>query len=163
MSELLLEVVKFVVQGLVLGGAGLLVTTIYSKKQQQLAEDEFNHKLLMRFNDWYDELNNNLHEIKTLENGKQEISLEYLKKQKPDLYSTLHDYLNLCAEEKLWNRKGRIDPIIWNSWVAGMNYWYKELQALKELWGQEKKTTNKDSYYLKKSDDLFPETKRTDS
>lgn len=153
----MLEVIKFLVQGVVLGGAGFGVTYLYSKRQQQLAEDEFNHTLLMRFNDWYDELNDKLHTIKALEARNQNVGLKFLKENEPNLYNKLNDYLNLCAEERLWHSKGRIDPRIWNSWQAGMNYWYQELDTLKELWKQENTTTNKDSYYLSRDERLFSE------
>lgn len=152
----MLELIKFLVQGVVLGGAGFGVTYLYSKRQQQLAEDEFNHTLLMRFNDWYDELNDKLLEIEQIENNRDDISVSFLREERFDLYNALNDYLNLCAEEKLWHSKGRIDPRIWNSWKAGMKYWYLNLNTLQELWSLESTTTNKNSYYLERDDELFP-------
>lgn len=159
MSEFILDIIKFGIQGLILGGAGLWVTFSYSKRQQQLAEDEFNHTLLMRFNDWYDTLNDDLHKIKALEDGKENLPLDYLKENEPDLYGALNDYLNLCAEEKLWYSKGRIDPRIWSSWQAGMDYWYQDLNTLKELWEHDNTTSNKNSYYLSKGESLFTKLK----
>ncbi|MBO6584752.1 MAG: hypothetical protein JJ953_01470 [Gracilimonas sp.] len=155
MSEFWLEIIKFGIQGIILGGAGLWVTYKYSKSQHKLAEDEFNHTLLIRFNDWYDELNDKLHDIKTLESNNQNVDLNFLRENKPELYSKLNDYLNLCAEERLWHSKGRIDPKIWSSWQAGMNYWYQKLDTLEELWEKENTTTNKDSYYLSEGEQLF--------
>jgi len=95
MSEFMLEVVKFLVQGVILGVAGFGITFLYSKKQQQLAEDEFNHKLLMRFNDWYDELNDDLHSIRALESREENIDIDSLRKNEPALYKKLNDYLKL--------------------------------------------------------------------
>ncbi|MGN8225534.1 hypothetical protein [Gracilimonas sp. BCB1] len=155
MSEFWLEIIKFGIQGIILGGAGLWVTYKYSKSQHKLAEDEFNHTLLIRFNDWYDELNDKLHDIKALESNNQNVDLGFLRENKPKLYSKLNDYLNLCAEERLWYSKGRIDPRIWTSWQAGMKYWYEELDTLQQLWKIENTSANKDSYYLSKGEQLF--------
>ncbi|MBK8516192.1 MAG: hypothetical protein IPL55_07840 [Saprospiraceae bacterium] len=54
------------------------------------------------------------------------------------------DYLNLCAEEYLWYKKGRIDTEVWSAWKAGMIYYFKQ-DAFKD--DIEKQKVQKDSYY----------------
>lgn len=150
-----MQIVKFLIQGLIFGGAGLYVTFKYSEKQQQLAEDKFNHDLLIRFNNWYDELNDDLHQIEYLESNNEIVTFKSLRENKPELFASLNDYINLCAEEKLWHSKGRIDKRIWKSWKAGMNYWYKNLSTLQDHWANELKSENANSYYLEDGDELF--------
>jgi len=151
----ILQLIEFLIQGLILGGAGLYVTHQYSKKQHQLAEDKFNHTLMMRFSDWYNELNNHLHSIKTLEENDSILTAKELRANHPKLYSKLNDYLNLCAEEKLWYSKGVIDKRVWKSWQVGMDHWYTNLHTLKNLWQSEKENGNYKSYYPKEGDNLF--------
>jgi hypothetical protein len=33
----------------------------------------------------------------------------------------IQDYLNLCAEEYYWKKKGRIPKEVWTSWLAGIH------------------------------------------
>jgi hypothetical protein len=62
-----------------------------------------------------------------------------------------------CAEEYFWYKKKRIDDLVWDSWSAGMNYWYNhESGIIKELW--KKEIENKrglKSYYINNGDEFF--------
>lgn len=53
-----------------------------------------------------------------------------------------YDYLNLCAEEYYWYKKGLVDSEVWECWYQGMLSWYSELAILQKLveFEQQKKT-----------------------
>jgi len=53
-------------------------------------------------------------------------------------------------------KKGRIDPLIWNAWSAGMNDWYK-FPVIQEAWEKEIKVFDCKSYYIRDKNDFFLE------
>ena len=77
---------------------------------------------------------------------------EYYGGKEPNSFS-LTDYINLCAEEHYWYKKGHIDEKVWKAWSLGMKEWYLKIEALKSLWEVESK--NKAAYYLDEYEDLF--------
>ena len=56
---------------------------------------------------------------------------------------TLSDYFNLCAEEYLFNKEGRILPDAWRAWCKGMTY-HIEHKNIIDHWKREEQS---DSYY----------------
>lgn len=57
------------------------------------------------------------------------------------------DYFNLCAEEFLWFRKGRIPYKIWKAWEAGIIF-NLSIPTVKQLFCEEtKEVRQKKSYY----------------
>jgi hypothetical protein len=137
----------------ILALAGFGITSYYSRHTQKLAQDQMMHDLFIRFNERYDRLNGKLVEVQqnfsTPELLNDPANLEYKK--------AVYDFFNLCAEEHYWaNHKKRVDPAVWESWNAGMNYWYNNVPSIQALWGSEK--ANKDaekSYYLKPGESFF--------
>jgi hypothetical protein len=57
----------------------------------------------------------------------------------------IQDYLNLCAEEFLWYRLGRIDEDVWISWKRGMDYYLQSSEEVKNYFVNEKAFNQ--SYY----------------
>jgi hypothetical protein len=106
-------------------------------------------ELFKEFNKRYDKLNGKLYFIIESQISHEEYSLTQLDK------NVLYDFFNLCAEEFFWYKKGRIDPKLWKSWNAGMNFWFSH-QVIKDLWLEEMKSkTGKTSYYLEKNEEFF--------
>lgn len=70
--------------------------------------DRFFKELFTEFNSRYDEMNEDLDRI----SQKQKLD--------PNDQRILIDYFNLCSEEYMWVRKGRIPHDIWQSWLNGI-------------------------------------------
>ena len=138
---------------IILGIIGIAITLYYSRHSKKLAHEQMLKQLFTEFNDRYDNLNNYLVEIE-----KNYPTLELLEKAKnsAELKQKVIDYFSLCAEEFFWyHHKGRIDGIIWKSWNAGMNYWYNDVPAIKDLWELEIKANGKASYYITDGHEFF--------
>lgn len=143
------QIAEFTIQVLITGFAALGVTWYYSKKQLELSNDEFQRGLFKQFNERYDELNDELHILLVQQKEKDEqLTLKSVREGSRDSYKCLNDYLNLCAEEHYWFKKGRVDPTVWKAWKTGIDWWFDKLDPLKELWENEKKNGNYNSYYL---------------
>jgi len=149
------SVLESVVQILVIGVTAVGVTWYYNKKQLELSNDEFQRNLFIEFNKRYDALNDGLHEVLELQQKSELLSFKKLSLKSPESVKCLNDYLNLCAEEYFWFKKGRVDEVVWRSWSIGMKWWYAKLQPLQELWKDEKDNGNFQSYYLESGEDLF--------
>lgn len=138
---------------IILGSVGIGITCYYAYHSQKLANDQMMKELFRDFNARYDKINNNLVRL-----DEKKPNLEDLK-EKAD-YDTYHqtiiDFFNLCAEEFYWyHHKKRIDPIVWESWHKGMNYWYNHIPAVKELWEEEIENGGKVSYYITDHNEFF--------
>jgi hypothetical protein len=146
---------------LILGIIGICITRYYSKHTQAIANETMMKQLFTEFNKRYDELNNYLAEIE--QKYKEIDDLKNATKDGHDNYGAflqqkVIDYFSLCAEEFYWyEHKKRIDPLIWKSWNAGMNYWYNEVETIKELWKKEIEANGKESYYIKGEIEFFKE------
>ncbi len=55
------------------------------------------------------------------------------------------EYLNLCAEEYLWYKKGRIDAKVWEAWWAGMLEKFEDPSACRIA--KQEMNSASDSYY----------------
>jgi hypothetical protein len=118
---------------------GVGISIAFSLRQYRIENDKMFKELFIMYNDKYDnKFNNCLNKIdeEVLKNPHYELC----EKQK----LVVIDYLNLCSEEYLWYKKGRIDKLAWNSWEKGMKY-YLNISAIKNFIQNEKK--QKDSYY----------------
>jgi hypothetical protein len=137
----------------ILGTIGICITYYYSWHTQKLSNEIMSKQLFTEFNNRYDKLNNFLIEIE-----KQYPTMDQLNKapNAAELKKKVIDYFILCSEEFYWyHHKKRIDNIIWNSWHSGMNYWYNNVPAIKELWEQEVNTNSKASYYIIDNNEFF--------
>lgn len=104
---------------------GFGISIAFSLRQSRIETDRIFKELFIMYNEKYDQkFNNCLNEI--AEEVSKNPEYELTEKQIPIVI----DYLNLCAEEYLWYRKGRIDKVAWNSWERGMKY-YLNISAIK--------------------------------
>lgn len=108
---------------------GGLLGVFYFHHQQKLAEAQFFHHNFKDFNLRYDDLN-------------EDLSHAIQNKSVHENRDRFVDYFNLCAEEFLLYQKGYIPNNVWNSWVKGMAFYWKN-EDVRRLWNAE----NKDSYY----------------
>lgn len=95
--------------------------------------DKFFKELFTDFNKRYDGLNNFLNQIK------DDQKLTEVEKQR------VIDYLNLCAEEYMWVKKGWIPEHIWTSWKNGIKL-HQSKSPIKEVFEEERRLW-KSSYY----------------
>jgi hypothetical protein len=115
----------------------ILISSLFFIQKQKLEELKIFIQLFKAFNKRYDKLNDHLNVIM----GKTE-PLEDEEKQK------LYDYFNLCGEEYFYYKQGYISPEVWESWLNGMKYFYKD-SNIKRIWNEELELN---SYYkFKKS------------
>ena len=137
------------ISSFIIGLSGIGATIYYSKNSTDRENDRIMLELFREFNARYDLLNGKLYSIIKDDNSVEQKTLTLEDK------NVLYDFFNLCAEEYFWYKKGRIDPKLWKSWNAGMNFWYSH-QVIKDLWLEEMKTKNgKTSYYLEKDEEFF--------
>lgn len=143
-----------ILPSIILGLAGIIVTVIFSRSARKRENDKIMKELFKDFNERYNEINNDLIRIMEPQDASAKASLHYTWVNDR---ATLIDYLNLCAEEYFWYKKGRIDEKVWRSWSIGMNYWYNHKSSqLRDLWEAEtKKKNGPQSYYLQTGDEFF--------
>jgi hypothetical protein len=132
--------------------------------QLKSSNDTFKRELYSDFNNRYDKLNEYLNNIIDEELCEENINKEQVatqqhetkdkkyeksccccnlnKKRKTD--EVINDYINLCAEEYYWYRKGRIDCEVWQHWKAGMKFHFNKKQVQCIL---RRELSQKDSYY----------------
>jgi intergrase/recombinase len=113
------------------GIAGVL-TLFISIINHYRDNDKFFKELFTEFNRRYDRMNNFLNQV-------TDKKLEGKEKQ------NIIDYLNLCAEEYMWVKKGRIPHKVWKSWKNGIETFLK-VPSIKEVFDEERKLW-KSSYY----------------
>lgn len=79
--------------------------------KHQISNDEMFLTIFSDFNSIYNnDFNDLLNELRT--NVKWELTQKEV--------NLIIDYFNLCAEEYLWFKKGRLPKDIWNAWKAGI-------------------------------------------
>lgn len=148
---------------LILGFIGFRLTMYYSQHTKKIEDEKMMKELFTEFNKRYDEINDYLVEIEC-----KFPSFDELEKAQSDIHENygdflkqkVIDYFSLCAEEFYWfHYKERIDPIIWESWHSGMNYWYNEVPAIKRLWEIEIEANGKESYYITDETEFFVDKK----
>jgi hypothetical protein len=108
-------------------------------RQYKIENDKMFKELFTDFNTKYDEkFNNQLNSIEEKAMNNSNYVLTSVEKE------IIIDYLNLCAEEYLWYKKGRIDHLAWIAWENGMKH-YLLINSIMECVKSE--TPQKDSYY----------------
>jgi hypothetical protein len=118
---------------LVLTILGGFLSSIYLVQKQKLEESRLFKELFTEFNVRYHSLNSALNEI--CESPKSELSDEDRK--------VLNHYFNMCGEEYLFYKQGYILPEVWEAWLNGMRFFYKN-KLVKQFWDEELK---QNSYY----------------
>lgn len=125
-----LEASVGIAAGLISFYFGLLKEKIENDKLFKELFSEFNARYNGKVNDLLNRLRDN---TSAIINPKEEV--------------LVIDYFNLCAEEYLWFKKGRIPKDVWDAWKAGIlaNI---EIQQVKEIYLKEINTlTKQTSYY----------------
>ena len=107
---------------------------VYFIQKQKLEELKLFKELFQKFNKCFDDMNDDLNRI-----NEQGADLEINGQDRQKLY----DYFNLCGEEYLYYKKGYIFPEVWEAWLNGMRYFYKN-KKIKDIWDKELESN---SYY----------------
>jgi hypothetical protein len=89
--------------------AGIALTSLYFIQKQKLEEIKLFKDLFAEFNCRYDRLNGKISDIKS----KSIIDSNQIAK-------ILDDYFNLCSEEYLFFKEGRIHNQVWGAWCRGI-------------------------------------------
>ena len=111
---------------------GVILSIVYFVQKQYLDETRLFNELFVRFNERYERINEKIRDI-----------FEYNYYGPEKINDVLDDYFNLCGEEYLFYREGRILPIVWKSWAKGMLH-YLSNSTIKEYFDAEVKG---DSHY----------------
>lgn len=133
-----------IISSIILGFFASGIAIYFSRKSKRMEEHRFMKELFRDFNSRYNDLNNSLIKIKSLD---PEIKVIDLKKD-VELYNDLNDYFNLCAEEYFWYKEKRISEKIWKSWKAGLDHWYENVPVIRKAWEEETEGKGKLSFYL---------------
>ncbi|PZX52797.1 hypothetical protein LV84_03407 [Algoriphagus ratkowskyi] len=110
---------------------------LYNILTYKISADKFSKELFNEFNKRFDDMNENLNRIVKGE-------YFYFAHKLFSLEDVIIDYMNLCAEECYWYKKGRVDNVVWESWKKGMIHYLKD-PAFKAVVDDQRK--EKDSYY----------------
>ena len=84
-------------------------TALYFVQKQKLEEIKLFKDLFAEFNCRYDRLNGKISDIKS----KKITDSDQITK-------ILDDYFNLCSEEYLFYKEGRIHNLVWGAWCRGI-------------------------------------------
>ncbi|SCY96157.1 hypothetical protein [Flavobacterium caeni] len=115
------------------------ISASFGIRQYKIENDKMFKELFQAFNEKYDiKFNNVLNLI--VEKYQNDANYQLDNDEK----ALLVDYINLCAEEYLWYKKGRIDADVWSAWENGMRYYFqlKPISICVEI-----EKTQKESYY----------------
>ncbi|TDQ18600.1 hypothetical protein DFQ04_0404 [Algoriphagus boseongensis] len=112
-----------------LGILGIMATMYLGTLRTRMEHDKLFKELFTDFNTKYDnQLNDLLNDLR----ANPERDLE------PEETQMIFDYFNLCAEEYLWRKKGRIPSDVWEAWKAGIQS-NLEIPQVRELFNKEAK------------------------
>lgn len=112
--------------------AGIALSAIYFVQKQKLEEMKLFKELFTEFNEKYARQNENISDIKS--NNKMDLD---------ERNKILDDYFNICAEEYLFYKEGRIHNEVWGSWCRGMKE-HLSNDIIKAYWEEAQK---ENSYY----------------
>lgn len=125
---------------LVIGLFAVITSIYFGLLKNNTENDKVFNQLFKEFNSKYEsEFREVLMEID--HNSKAELKDFVLDSNQSD---QIVQYLNLCAEEFFWFKKGRIPKIVWNSWLIGIKY-YLAIPVIQQIVKKEK--SQKGSYY----------------
>lgn len=109
-----------------------LLSAIFLTQKQKLEEIRLFSELFTEFTKRYDNLNGRIATIKSQKPPDQD-----------KIEQILDDYFNLCAEEYLFYKEGRILDSVWGNWCRGMEEHLKS-DIIRNYWEKEQK---ENSYY----------------
>ena len=100
-------------------GVGLGV--LYYVQKQKIDDIQLFEKLFTAFNERYRQINDQLRAI-------VEVRLEGQERE-----DVLHKFFNLCGEEYMFYKEGRILPSAWKSWCRGMMHYFNH-EFIRQRW-----------------------------
>jgi hypothetical protein len=103
--------------------------------KQWMDHDKMFKELFLEFNHRFDKMNEDLNAIVRGDNVSEGKTKE----------AVIQDYINLCSEEYLWYKIGRIDKEVWDAWKKGIEYYYRNSTDIKAIFNREKAESG--SYY----------------
>jgi hypothetical protein len=113
------------------------ISISFGVRQYKIENDKVFKELFKEFNNRYDTVFNDF--LNKLDEEKEvKLVLDLNEKLK------VIDYINMCAEEYLWYKKGRIPEEVWRAWKSGIIY-YIQLPCIKKVFKEQ--SLQKDSYY----------------
>ena len=112
--------------------AGIALTTLYFVQKQKLEEIKLFKDLFTELNFRYDRLNGKISDIKS-----KKIT------DSDEINKILDDYFNICSEEYLFYKEGRIHNQVWGAWCRGMKEHLSD-DVINAYW---KKAQKENSYY----------------
>jgi hypothetical protein len=113
------------------------ISISFGVRQYKIENDKVFKELFKEFNNRYDTVFNDF--LNKLDEEKEvKLVLDLNEKLK------VIDYINMCAEEYLWYKKGRIPEEVWRAWKSGIIY-YIQLPYIKEVFKEQ--SLQKDSFY----------------
>jgi len=130
---ILLAVNNIIKYEIFFGGVAFLLTLFISIINFYQNNDKFFKELFTEFNKRYDDFNDFLNAVK------DDDTFNEAEKEK------VMDYFNLCAEEYMWVKKGRIPPDIWKAWKNGIQR-HLSKAPIRKLF-EEERAMWKGSYY----------------
>jgi hypothetical protein len=119
-----------------IGVIGSIATIYLGVIKLKVDDDNLFKELFNTFNERYDQRFNDLI-------NRQRIEPKELEDEEKIV---IIDYFNLCAEEYLWYKRGRIPKNVWIAWKAGIIN-NLQLPEINKLWHQEMKGNGIISYY----------------
>ncbi len=160
-------------QTLFVGIIAGLIAICYERQKTKIEDQTFKREIFHRYNEKYNLLNDNLVDLSKISvnahlefysGGKSDLKdwIEYIEDTKNIEYTkNIFDYLNLCAEEYYWHKKGFVEKEVWGCWHSGMISWYKKAKLMQAVVHIEKSTEA--SYYNEDFLELFDEKVIKDS
>ncbi|WP_298739608.1 hypothetical protein [uncultured Chitinophaga sp.] len=102
----------------------IAIATFYiALNKHWIEQDAVFRSLFDAFNERFSKLNDDLNLIRA--NSMSGVASDYKLSDSRTPNQVMQDYLNLCAEEYFWYKKGRIEKKIWDSWTEGIRYYLK--------------------------------------
>lgn len=120
-----------------------IITLYIGLLRVKVEQDKFEQSLFEHFNGRYnsklDDLLNKVSHDNNESSGPNELDKEDKK--------IIINYLNLCAEEFYWYKRGRIPRSIWDAWIAGIKQKVKYNVVKRVIKEEMEKNETKKSYY----------------
>lgn len=130
---------------IVITALAVIISSSLSWLSYRKGKAELFFQLFTSYNEKYSMLNDKLYLILDKESTVEDNGIKIEDFDKEEI-NTIMDYLNLCSEEYLWKKKGFIDKSVWESWQAGIQWWYDNSILIQLIWKEEFK--QKKSYYI---------------
>ena len=157
-------------QEIIVGLMGVTVAGViafcFERRKTYLEDQTFKRDLFFRYNEKYNLINDDLVELSRIRLEADVPDIIYSNKPKLENWiqfiedpenkesiKKIFDYLNLCAEEYYWHKKGFVTDDIWNCWKSGMLGWFKKNKLMQAVVRLEK--IEKAPYYNTDFLDLF--------